>query len=696
MRVIETKFALGGYWKKVVMVYDQRRIFFHLDCIVQDRRIKLDGSGFSTAFNYEVKQMGGRQYHGYDGAPLREYCLKWFGRDRIWSAEDSQHNAFHIAFLEGKKPYARWKGPLITMPPEMAGYVDELKLIDLAFKLYNHQDETVRFILTRRQDIIAEEMGVGKTLAEMLARKYSKPAVSWYVAPRSALKATEREHRKWKMPWPTEMMTPQGLVKRVKDLEGQDFIPPRWLTLDEAHEYKNPTAQRSQAAKIMADAMREYWGDDCEIILMTGSPAPKSPLDWFFLVEIARPGYLIEGSLHQMKERLAILVDRDFGGGVHKHIEAWRDREDFCDTCGKEKANPDHGEVSELTPEVHEFKPGKNEVKFLYQRLDGLVIRKKLLECTDLPEMRYEQIILDPSHKMLQLARSIANTARTTALALTQLCTLSDGFLYQDVESGVECCSVCGGKKEVLDFELKQEFEGCTLPEYAYQVESFDDEGNPEVVTENVGSMSEDEWRTRYFTQKMMPCIRCEGKGEVKTYTRTEQEVETPKDDALRELIERHDEVGRFVTYAAFQGSVDRIIRIYQDMGWQTIRWDGRGVHCSVSDIDPLDLFQDMKGLFPKVGFIGHPRAAGMGLTLTASPGACFYSNTFNAVDRLQASKRIHRLSMDIKRGATTYDLFHLPTDRLVFNNISEKIARQELTLGIDVDMAEILRSLQL
>jgi len=40
--------------------------------------------------------------------------------------------------------------------------------------------------------------------------------------------------------------------------------------------------------------------------------------------------------------------------------------------------------------------------------------------------------------------------------------------------------------------------------------------------------------------------------------------------------------------------------------------------------------------------------------------------------------------------------LFHLPTDRLVFNNISEKIARQELTLGINVDMAEILRSLQL
>ena len=688
MRSIETRFALNNYWQNVVLVYDANRIFFHLHCKVVNGRLILNGSGYNQNFNTEIKQMSGRQYHGYDGAPLRDFCIKTFGRDKIWSALDDQHNAFHIKFLEGKRPYERFKKPLIQLPP-------------IPEPVYGHQSESIAFILTRGSCILAEDMGLGKTLEEMISRRHVKPEVSWYVAPRSALKAVEREHRKWNMPWPTEMMTPQGLVKRIKALEGQEFTPPQWLTLDEASDYKNPTSQRSQAAKIISDAMREYWGDDCFIVLMSGTPAPKSPLDLWMLAEIARPGYLIEGSVNFLRDRLAILVDRDFGGGIHKHIIAWKDREDFCDTCGKSKAehlppktdefNQTQEDLELFDPPDHEFKPGKNEVKLLYKRLDGLMLVKKKSECTDLPDKRFEVIELEPSHKILQIARTIANTARTAAEALSQLCTLSDGFLYNDTASGVECCPVCKSKKETLDFVLKPQFEGCTLPEYML---TYNNDGEEQYDMEDTGFATFQEYQNHYYEHRMMPCIRCDGKGEVKTYTRTMEEVVTPKDDALRELIERHEEVGRFVTYAAFQGSVDRITKIYQDMGWQTITWDGRGIRCTVPEMDPLDLFQDAKSQYPLVGFIGHPRAAGMGLTLTASPGCCFFSNTFNAVDRLQAADRIHRLSMDVNRGATIYDLFHLPTDRLVHNNLMEKIARQDLTLGLDVDMAKVLESL--
>jgi len=129
-------------------------------------------------------------------------------------------------------------------------------------------------------------------------------------------------------------------------------------------------------------------------------------------------------------------------------------------------------------------------------------------------------------------------------------------------------------------------------------------------------------------------------------------------------------------------------------MGWDYIKWDGHGVQSSVPDVDPLDLFQDMLVKRPKVGFVGQPGAAGQGLTLTASPTCVYYSNTFNAVDRMQSADRIHRPGMDVNRGATLYDLFHLPTDRLVYNNIMEKIARQDLTLGIDVSMAAIMEAL--
>jgi hypothetical protein len=250
--------------------------------------------------------------------------------------------------------------------------------------------------------------------------------------------------------------------------------------------------------------------------------------------------------------------------------------------------------------------------------------------------------------------------------------------MYEMEKVGETKCPICDGSKQMMDWVLKPEFDGEPISDYH-------DDGS---------IMTDDEFRSRFFTREKMECIKCGGEGVIDVEARHTKCVKTPKDDALRELIDQHGEIGRLVTYGAFQGSVDRITQIYKDMEWQTIRWDGRGIHCSVPDIDPLDLFQDAKGEYPRVGFIGQPGAAGMGLTLTASPSCVFYSNTFNAVDRLQAQDRIHRLGMDIVRGATIFDLFNLPTDYLVAHNLKEKIARQDLTMGVDVSMAQVLEAL--
>jgi len=694
MKTVDTKLILGPKKNRkkypAKLVYTKGRIFFVAE--------------FNKKLNAEIKLMSGHAYHAYQLPNMRDWVSKTFGTDKIWSVVDDQHNAFQLRYLQGDKPYAAYKSPLPVYE-------------HLRPELMDHQRNGVSFLLTRRCCILSGEMGVGKTLTEIQAREIAKPQSAWYVAPRSGIKAVERELRKWECLIRPTMMTYNGLVKRVKQLEGFDFKPPQWLTLDESSCVKTPTSQRTMAAVIMANAMREYWGDDCWIILMSGSPAPLSPLDWWAQCHIACPGYLIEGDIGKLKRRLAVLVDRDFGGGPHKHIETWRDRDDICDTCGKVKNHPNHGitgnyhefegdgacticgeveeHVDHLDPEIldvketHEFELAINEVKKLHRRMDGLVLVQLKSDCLDLPEKRFETIELEPSKKLLQIARTMARNAPSAVEALTRLRTLSDGFLYKKEKLGTELCPICRGKKEALDWVVKPEFEFNLPP-----LDSIDND-DPELKGPQYSSEREQNaeviWREIHFDHLMMPCIKCEGKGEIDVFTRTVKELVCPKEDALREKIDQHVEVGRLVTYAGFTGSVDRCVRIFEDMGWQYIRWDGRGIHSSVPNIDPLDLFQDAKLDYPRVGFIGQPGAAGMGLTLTASPSSFYWSNTHNAQDRIQSVDRIHRPSMNVNRGATIFDALHLPTDYLVLAKLNEKIARQDLTLGVDVSMAEIL-----
>lgn len=673
MKVVLTKFALGKFWREVSLAYDLDRIFFFLGHATQDAKGRIHyKNGYNKILNAEVKLMAGHNYHGYQGAPYRDYCIKTFSKDKLWSAADNQHNAWHIEFLEGKKPYDAYKKPLIEIPK-------------FDRPLYVHQSDMTRFIVTRKRCVVAGEMGVGKTLSDIEATEILRPDGWWYVAPRSALKAVERELRKWDCQMRPELMTYQGLVKRMKELEGEDFTPPQKVTFDESSCVKTVEAQRTQAAVMLADAIRLHWGEHAYIVLMTGTPAPKSPLDWYSQCEIACPGFLIEGDMRKFKNRLAILVDKDFGGGVHKHIGGWRDRDDICDVCGMTEQDPLHEFSQELADtvenyECHEFKLAKNEVKFLHTRIveGGLVMVKKKADCLDLPEKRFEEVHLEPTKKLLQIARAMANSSPTVSEALSRCRTLSDGFIYEMEKVGETKCPICKGSKEMQDWIIKDEFEGEPISDYH-------DDGS---------IMSDDEFRSRFFDYKLMECVKCGGSGQIDVEARHIKEVGCPKDDALRELINQHSEIGRLVTYGAFQGSVDRIEKIYKEMEWHTIRWDGRGVHCSVPDIDPLDLFQDARGEYPRVGFVGQPGAAGMGLTLTASPSCVFYSNTYNAVDRLQASDRIHRIGMDLVRGATIFDLYHLPTDYLVAHNLKEKIARQDLTMGVDVSMADVLEAL--
>ncbi len=61
--------------------------------------------------------------------------------------------------------------------------------------------------------------------------------------------------------------------------------------------------------------------------------------------------------------------------------------------------------------------------------------------------------------------------------------------------------------------------------------------------------------------------------------------VPCPKEDAVKELLDRYDDVGRIVFYGGFSGSVDRIEQICPGQEWEVVRVDGRGWKASWGNV---------------------------------------------------------------------------------------------------------------
>ncbi len=603
----EVKLRAGRYRVPVTLIYDGKgRI---------DVKFK-----YNKILIAEIKSMEGAKYHGFEDPPRK-----------FWSIKDSHRNAFQLAYLQGHDPYARF----------------DVEIVEHNYQrpLYDHQCEFADFILTMRQGIIAGEMGTGKTLAAIEVMERSGfPGSEWfYIAPKSGLKAVQRELRIWKSKVYPTFMTYEGLTKLMKNWEDGTKAP-RGIFFDESARAKNPTAQRSQAAKMLADGIRDDWGNDGYIVLMSGAPAPKSPADWWHQCEIACPGYLKEGDQMKFKRRLAVIVNKasDSAGGVYPSLETWRDDEKKCEICGKYADDDMHKVDTEsimldASLKRHTFKASKNEVSYLYERMKGLVMVRFKKDCLDLPDKQYRTIHLEPSQKIINIARSLISRSTTVIGGITLVRELSDGFLYQNEACGEEVCKMCNGTRKIPDPLLAN----C--------------------------------WT---------PCDGCGGSGTKTKYKRVAEQVECPKEGAIRDLLDELNDVGRIVIFAGFTGSVDRCVDICQACDWETIRVDGRGWNCRLSG-DPLDIFQDKLTEHPRVAFVGHPEAGGIGLTLTASPMIVYYSNDFKFENRVQSEDRIHRPGMDLNRGATIVDLIHLPTDQLVLDNLQKKRRLQALTMGV-------------
>lgn len=596
MRSEIVKLNVGGLKLQVTLDYVDGRIFIN--------------SRYNKNLVEEIKTtFSGYKWHGYDEENPR----------KLWSILDNEHNAFQLEYLKGGNPYLRYDKPI------------EITKVPTRPEVRQHQINLFNFTMMRRHCILAADMGVGKTLTVIEVMEQSGYHDWWYIAPKNALVSVELELIKWNCKVQPRLFTYEQATKELKTWRG---AAPRGLIADEAARVKTATSQRTQAINYVAASIRKEHGYESFVILMTGTPAPKSPIDWWSLCNIARPGYLKEGSPDQLKARLAIIQKTESAtGGFFPKIIAWRDNESRCAKCGQAEA--EHGDPL-WGGSACIYEKSINEVAKLNRRMKGLVEVLFKKDCLDLPEKIYRVVTIAPEKATLRTASLIARSSKRAIDTLIKLRELSDGFQYKEIELTNETCSNCHGQKQI-------DGEACNF---------------------------------------------CSGIGMTKTFHREALRVACPKDDALNEELETLDDVGRVVIYAGFTESIDRVVEVCQKAGWKTIRVDGRGCDSELgtSVIDCVRVFQS--DTEEKIAFIGHPGSAGEGLTLTKSPMIIYYSNDFNGGYRIQSEDRIHRMGMDVNRGATIVDFIHLPSDQLVLSNLQRKRELQSITMG---ELAEAL-----
>jgi len=630
--------------------------------------------GFNRPLMAQIKAMEGARWHGFDEKPRK-----------VWTIKKSECNEFRLRYMQFRALSLADKQRSPDLNPYYIydEYTKNPTTIDSKRPLYDHQKEMAGLILAVHNCIISCEMGTGKTLAAIEAVEHIDPEGEvWYVGPKSGVKAVERELIKWdcKIPW--RMITYEGLVNLMAKWDDGDPAP-QCVIFDESSKIKTPSTQRSQAAYHLATAVRAEYGKNGYIVEMSGTPAPKDPTDWWHQVHVARPGFLTEGRRDALKKRMCLIEQREnnITGGMYPHVITWWDDVNKCQNCGLLPSN--------LTPkDVRPCSCGKyarsvNEVEKLGQRLNGLRIVKFADECLDLPELRFEEIMILPAAETLRAEKLIAKSSPRVITALTLIRELSDGFQYTEEVIGTEQCPNCHGSGECQIQILPDgpvDAAECPVPNTDIQDSSF------ETVT--------------------TACDLCGATGTIERKARSTEIVGSPKDQYFIDDLDQHEDDGRYLVWGGFTGTIDRLVTLAHQQGWWTLRVDGRGYHVEGPMGEQGDADEALNAMdashkdyrilfkkFDKLCFVGHPQAGGMALTLTASRTSLFYSNSYDGTARMQAIKRGHRAGMP-NRAHTIKDLIHLKTDKIVLDNLKTKMDLQDQSLGRNITKEELLDAL--
>jgi hypothetical protein len=355
--------------------------------------------GFYPEVNKEIKDLDGAEFD--------------FDR-KVWTCKLNRRNNFCIDYLTKKSMIKKYLKPNLDLD-WVRNKIKEKGLKKVEEKILKHQVEICAAELGLKTVIIGAEMRVGKTLPTLLAIEFSPVEMAWWIGPKNTLGELSRQKKAWGVNKGIAFMSYAAF--RIKMQQGTYDRVPQFIVFDEAQEIKEPTSGQSEAAMEVSNLMQEQYGrNNFYIIELSGTPAPRAPVDWWHLVEVVEPGFLREPNRGRLERIL---------------------REATLDESTAEHSFYRFGA----------YKP--EEVNRLYKRLRGLVWIYFKKDVLDLPPKETEIVSIPPSKKVLTAAKAVVNNSLNSLAAVIRLRELSDGFLYEQEYL-----------PETNDYERKTEYVG--------------------------------------------------------------------------------------------------------------------------------------------------------------------------------------------------------------------------------------------
>ena len=300
--------------------------------------------------------------------------------------------------------------------------------------LWQHQQDSVDFILPLKAGGLFHEMGVGKTLCALELLRRWKTNFAVVVAPKAVLQVWEREAKKHFNGHFNVTVLKGTLSARTKQAEqairhqGSIVVVnyeavwreplaslllkslPGAIILDEAHKIKAPGGKASRFLAKLGHLARRR-------LALTGTPMPHSPLDTYAMYRFLDP-HIFGFSFTRFRARYAVM-----GGYGGYEIKGWVNLEE------------------------------------LHQKMYSIAYRVRSEDVLDLPETMDETLTFELSPKAKKIYADLEKhliaeietgeiTAANAMVKLLRLQQLTGGWLRADESERVE--QVDTGKAELL------------------------------------------------------------------------------------------------------------------------------------------------------------------------------------------------------------------------------------------------------
>ena len=329
---------------------------------------------------------------------------QWINKTKTWRLEKSPRNDFVLSFLKGENPYKIYDEKsydycIDHINDKSHKHSEFLKVID---KFWSHQRSMYNHEITHMRCITAGQTRTGKTLPTFTAIAHENVDKAWWIAPKSALRGLKLELIKWNFPLEIILLTYDAFRNKIGswgDNKLLNFVP-KFIVFDEAHKLKNSRSIQGKLARHVSEfQLKANGNDNSYMVLLSGTPSPLKPSDWWNLSEVCCPGFLREGSSGMMDKRLGEFEQRDgVGGQQYWHLIKWK----------------------------------KEEVENLSQRLEGMVETFLRKDCLDLPEPINELIRLPMTKEYIKASKLLRKIEGSGVQLTMKLRLLSDGIIYKN------------------------------------------------------------------------------------------------------------------------------------------------------------------------------------------------------------------------------------------------------------------------